>query len=112
VVFKLDPTGKETVLHSFDWEDGGYPGAGLFRGPSGGLYGTTTGGGAYGNGNVFKLDQAGNMTVLYSFTGGADGSGPSGRLLRYKDSLYGTAQGGGSPTVSGVVFKLEPSEPR
>ena len=55
VVFKLDPTGTETELHSFTGGgDGGYP-AGLVLDRAGNLYGTTDGGGAYGYGTVFKL---------------------------------------------------------
>ena len=107
-MFKLDRAGKETVLHSFSFEDGAYRGAGLFRTHSGWLYGTTQDGGPYGYGSVFKLDRAGNMTVLYSFTGRGDGSGPAGRSLGYNGSLYGTASGG--VTGEGVVFNLGPEK--
>jgi uncharacterized repeat protein (TIGR03803 family) len=56
VAFKLDPSGTETVLHSFDYaSDGGYPTAPLIRDASGNLYGTTTAGGASNHGTVFKL---------------------------------------------------------
>jgi uncharacterized repeat protein (TIGR03803 family) len=64
-VFKLDPTGKETVLYSFTGgTDGQWPAAGLIRDSAGNLYGTTiTGGnrtcsGYYGPGCgvVFKVD--------------------------------------------------------
>ena len=43
-VFKLDTSGKETVLYSFTWTggDGGYPERGLMRDAQGNLYGTTT----------------------------------------------------------------------
>jgi uncharacterized repeat protein (TIGR03803 family) len=61
-VFKLDTTGKETVLHSFTGKaDGAYPDAGLVRDAAGNLYGTTSSGGdlACGGGGgcgvVFKL---------------------------------------------------------
>jgi uncharacterized repeat protein (TIGR03803 family) len=61
--FKLDKTGNETVLHSFNGtSDGSYPRAGLVRDAlSGNLYGTTTEGGdldcnsGRGCGTVFKL---------------------------------------------------------
>jgi uncharacterized repeat protein (TIGR03803 family) len=57
VVFKLDKTGAETLLHSFCGEpdDGSFPGAGLVRDSAGTLYGTTSQGGAYGVGVVFKI---------------------------------------------------------
>ena len=45
-VFKLDPTGKETVLFSFTGgTDGGHPEGGLIRDSAGNLYGTTQDGG-------------------------------------------------------------------
>src|SRR6185369_13063249 len=74
-VFKLDITGKETVLHSFAGAptDGSKPLAGLVRDKAGNLYGTTEYGGAFNNGTVFKLDAAGNETVLHSFVGGRTG---------------------------------------
>jgi uncharacterized repeat protein (TIGR03803 family) len=61
VVFKLDATGKETVLHSFTGgTDGAFPYAGLAIDGSSNLYGTTGSGGAkcYGSntcGVVFEL---------------------------------------------------------
>ena len=54
VVFKLDTTGKETVLRSFDGTDGQYPTAGLSRDTAGNLYGTTYRGFS-SFGVVFKL---------------------------------------------------------
>jgi uncharacterized repeat protein (TIGR03803 family) len=56
VVFKLSPSGTETVLYSLKGgSDGSGPAAGLIADSSGNLYGTTSGGGASGNGTVFKL---------------------------------------------------------
>jgi uncharacterized repeat protein (TIGR03803 family) len=63
VVFKLDTSGRETVLHRFTGgADGGYPAAGLVRDAAGNLYGTTVYGGdlacysGMGCGVVFKLN--------------------------------------------------------
>src|SRR5437870_11141819 len=54
IVFKLDDSGKETVLHIFtNTPDGAYPVAGLVIDKSGNLYGTTVYGGSYGYGTVF-----------------------------------------------------------
>jgi uncharacterized repeat protein (TIGR03803 family) len=60
VVFKLDPGGTETLLHSFTGgKDGGVPTAGLALDAQGNLYGTTSVGGiaagVYTFGTVFKL---------------------------------------------------------
>lgn len=123
VIFKLDTTGHETVLHSFTGVDGSNPFGGLLRDTAGNLYGTTGSGGglacphAGGCGVVFKLDTTGKETVLHSFTGRADGWDPVGGLL--KDStgnLYGTTSYGGqltcpssvSATGCGVVFRVAP----
>ena len=113
-VFKLCPTGAETVLYSFaGGADGANPFAGFIRDEAGNLYGTTTGGGPSGQGTVFKVDPAGSETVLYSFTGGTDGGYPEAGLIRdEKGNLYGTTFFGGldSPFCSyfcGVVFKVD-----
>jgi uncharacterized repeat protein (TIGR03803 family) len=56
VVFKVDPTGHETVLHSFTGgDDGGAPFAGVILGPEGTLYGTTGFGGQTNAGVVFEI---------------------------------------------------------
>jgi uncharacterized repeat protein (TIGR03803 family) len=54
-VFKLDETGKKTVLHSFAGADGSFPFAGVILDKAGNLYGTTNNGGAFGWGTVFKI---------------------------------------------------------
>jgi uncharacterized repeat protein (TIGR03803 family) len=55
VVFKLSPSGTETILHTFTGADGAQPIAGLIQDAAGNLYGTTSKGGAYGHGVVFRL---------------------------------------------------------
>ncbi|HEY3778806.1 MAG TPA: choice-of-anchor tandem repeat GloVer-containing protein [Rhizomicrobium sp.] len=57
LVFKFAPDGTETVLHSFDNDDGGFhPSVGaLIMDKRGNLYGTTWGGGANGAGTVFEV---------------------------------------------------------
>lgn len=64
VVFKLDTSGKQTVLYTFKGgSDGRYPGGNLLLNPKGILYGTTGEGGdtscaaPYGCGVVFQLTQ-------------------------------------------------------
>jgi uncharacterized repeat protein (TIGR03803 family) len=110
VVFKLDTTAKETVLHSFSGgADGATPRAGLVRDSSGNLYGTALQGGPpcgpFTCGVVFKIDSTGNYSVLHGFTG-VDGANPEAGLLRDSaGNLYGTTSAGGSGY--GVVFKLD-----
>jgi uncharacterized repeat protein (TIGR03803 family) len=109
VAYKLSPSGKLTVLHTFTGGlDGSIPTAGLIFDSSGNLYGTAEGGGAGGQGVVFKLTRTGQQTVLYNFTGGADGAEPSyGPLIRDSaGNLYGTAESGGTGG-GGVVYQLD-----
>jgi uncharacterized repeat protein (TIGR03803 family) len=107
-VFKLNKTGKETVLHTFTKGDGGWPYSGLARSATGNLYGTTEVGGTYDAGTVFMLDKTGKETVLYAFTGtGGDGFYPFAGLLRAANGdLYGTTYEGGS-SDAGTVFKVD-----
>jgi uncharacterized repeat protein (TIGR03803 family) len=107
VVFKVNPTGKETVLHGFTGgTDGAKPEASLIMDAIGNLYSTTTAGGASGAGTVFKVGRYGKETVLYSFTGGTDGANPEAALVMDGvGNLYGTTTAGGS-AGNGTVFKL------
>ena len=115
-VFKIDPTGQETVLYSFTPAngDGENPAAGLVMDSGGNLYGTTSLGGLVGCqfdmscGTVFKIDPTGHETVLYSFTGSyGDGAGPSSALIMDSaGNLYGTTEAGGLSGI-GTVFELD-----
>src|ERR1039457_3987576 len=108
VVYKVDTTGRQTVLYSFTGgADGSGPQAGVIGDSAGNLYGTTSLGGTASVGVVYKLDTTGHETVLYSFTGGADGGNPSAGVIRDSaGNLYGTTQRGGTANA-GVVYKLD-----
>jgi uncharacterized repeat protein (TIGR03803 family) len=122
VVFKVDSSGNETPLYSFeDGADGAVPYGFVTRDSAGNLYGSTTQGGDFsscsgaGCGVVFKVDASGNETVLYTFTGGADGAVATGGLLiDATGNVYGTTAGGGDLTCvgspsnvgCGVVFEV------
>ena len=114
VVFKLDPAGNQTVLHTFNYVDGANPYDPVTLDAAGNPYGTTFSGGYYGAGTVFKLDTAGNETVLHSFSGHTDGANPYSGLIRDSAGyFYGTTEYGGdlnacSRKGCGVVFKLGP----
>ena len=104
-VFKLDPSGNETVLHTFaGGGDGRQPNGNLIMDAAGNLYGTTGSGGSatcpvtLGCGTVFKLDTSGILTLLHSFTGSpGDGESPVGGLIMDKaGNLYGTTLNGGA----------------
>ena len=110
VVFKLNPAGRETLVHIFSDPVGGtQPNAGVILDLAGNLYGTTYYGGTAGNGTVFKLDPAGSETVLHNFTGGVDGAYPtSGVILDSAGNLYGTTPYRGT-AHRGVLYKLDAS---
>ena len=113
-VFELSPqTGggwTETILHNFS--TGQQPWAGLAIDAAGNLYGTTTQGGAFGQGIVFELSPTSGggwtYTRLHSFGAGKDGQGPYGALVMdAAGNLYGTTMGGGA-FQQGTVFELSP----
>jgi len=57
VVFKIDTTGKESVLYRFKGTDGRIPDGSLAIDSHGNLYGTTTLGGAYNGGVIYKISR-------------------------------------------------------
>jgi uncharacterized repeat protein (TIGR03803 family) len=114
VVYKVDPSGHETVLYIFtNGADGGGPSGTLIVDGAGNIYGTAESGGTSDYGVVFKLDPSGQETVLYNFTGGADGGDPNaGVIMDAAGNLYGTTYIGGIAIGylgDGVVYKVDPS---
>lgn len=109
VVFKVDASGHETVLHTFTGgNDGAYPN-GVIRDLQGELYGTTSNGGAFGAGVVYEIGTSGKLSVLYSFTGGNDGGSSDAGLERDQaGNLFGTTNSGGTANL-GVLFKVDKS---
>jgi len=109
VVFSLNTSGQETVLHNFaGGSDGYYPFTPLLRDRHGNLYGVTSLGGSNSDGTVFKIDTSGKETILHTFAGGTDGCHPSqGLIMDNAGTLYGTFGLCGS-NYSGGVFKLTP----
>ena len=115
-IYKVDPTGKLTVLYSFRGQpDGAMAMPGLVRDNSGNLFGTTEFGGTYNFGTVFKLDTAGNETILHSFAGPPnDGEAPlAGLIADSQGNLFGTTSEGGLRTNCsfgcGTVFRVTPA---
>jgi uncharacterized repeat protein (TIGR03803 family) len=116
-VFKVAPSGAESVIYSFKNSsgDGNEPYAGLLD-VKGALYGTTGQGGSTNVGTVFKVTTSGTETVLYSFTGyPSNGQTPTAGLTDLNGTLYGTTNVGGNsescyndfgPDGCGTVFSL------
>ena len=129
-IFKLTPSGTQTVLYNFTYDsatktavNGIYPYGGLVQGRDGNFYGTTSGGGnvaavcngTLGCGVIFKITPSGTLTTLHNFAG-LDGTGPTGLLLSRDGNFYGTTEFGGLgncqtpgfPNGCGTVFKITP----
>ncbi len=112
-VFRITAKGVLTTLYSFCPEagcvDGATPVPSLVQATNGLLYGTTSGGGASGNGAVFEITISGTLTTLYSFCSFAncsDGGNPQGALIQGNDGdLYGTTVSGGA-NGSGTVYRI------
>ena len=115
-VFRIDPEGNETTLHTFvGGKDGSAPSSGVVRDHAGNLYGTTLNGGK-GPGSlgvVYKIDPDNKETILHYFPETAkDGIGPDGVVLDSEGNLYGTTIEGPSTGCGfgcGIIFKLNPA---
>jgi uncharacterized repeat protein (TIGR03803 family) len=115
-VFELSPAAgggwTEQVLFSFNGTDGQAGWDKLIFDAHGNLYGTTSLGGAYGQGVIYELSLAGGtwtQTVLHNFGSGADGAQSQGGLIfDHEGNLYGMTTYGGANGL-GTVFELLPT---
>ncbi len=109
-VFKVTPSGKESVLHSFNPNgvDGLYPDAGVILDSKDNIYGTTTYGGSIGVGTLFKLTPSGAETILHNFTGRPDAISPGNLAFDKTGNLYGVSGYGGSYDL-GTIFEFTSS---
>jgi uncharacterized repeat protein (TIGR03803 family) len=111
-VFKLDPDGNETILHTFGnaKNDGAYAESPLVSDSQGNLYSTTIQGGTFGlpGGIVFEISAQGEYSIVYDFGAQSDGSSPDGPLLPGPNgSFFGTTSSGGA-AGPGTVYELIP----
>jgi uncharacterized repeat protein (TIGR03803 family) len=90
----------------FNGTNGAYPGNSVTLDAQGNLYGTTSEGGAYGDGTLWEVVKGGStITTLISFDG-ANGSRPeSGVAVDGVGNLYGTTGDGGADG-SGTVWEF------
>jgi uncharacterized repeat protein (TIGR03803 family) len=109
-VFKIAPSGAETVLHIFtSGNDGAQPAAALIADAQGNLYGTTELGGSAGGGTVFKIASNGTESILHAFGQSGDGNTPQSPLLAdQQGNLYGTTQLGGTFGF-GTLYEVAPN---
>jgi len=110
------PAQTFTTLLDFDNTNGASPEANLVQATNGNLYGTTSQGGANGQGGtIFQVTPAGTLSTLYNFCSEAncaDGGGPVGGLIEGTNgNLYGTTFTGGAKNngLPGTVFQITPT---
>jgi uncharacterized repeat protein (TIGR03803 family) len=107
-VFKIAPSGSETVLHSFTCGSNGEgPDDTLVMDEKGNLYGATVEGGSIGCGVIFKVTPTGREKTVHDFTGQPDdGCIAEGTLIIDKDgNFFGTTNIGGKNN-GGTVFEF------
>ncbi len=111
IVFKLTRSGSgwtESVLWSFSafGSEGSGPASGVIFDSAGNLYGTTSFGGAEGNGTVYELSPTPSgwtETTLYSFTSSDNGTGFGSLIMDAHGNLFGIT--GNAP---GAAYELTP----
>lgn len=111
VIFSFNSTTfAYTVLFNLSSADGSVPYAELMQNGTGGLlYGTTSEGGANGQGVIFSFDLTGNLYARLVDLSPALGYRPLGRLRRAANGLlYGTTSLGGTSSL-GVLFSYDPA---
>ncbi|HET9407005.1 MAG TPA: choice-of-anchor tandem repeat GloVer-containing protein [Candidatus Sulfotelmatobacter sp.] len=118
-IFKITPQGALTTIYEFcsqsNCSDGRQPTAGLTLGTDGNFYGTTTFGGANGEGSVFRVTPQGVLKTLHSFCAQSncpDGARPlTGLVLGDGGNFLGTTSdlttSSALPSF-GTVFRITP----
>ena len=116
VIFELSPQAngnwKETILYDFPNLSQGCSANDLTFDANGNLWGTSGGGGKYGDGVVFELSpqKSGKWkySVVHQFNW-KDGALPASAVIFDKQgNLYGTTVLGGAPYYNGIVFEITP----
>jgi uncharacterized repeat protein (TIGR03803 family) len=93
-VFQINQSGSFAVLYNFNLNDGEYPQGGLLQSTDGILYGSTGGGGIYGNGTLYRVAMGLRPFVTFiRMAGKVDETGPilgQGFAGAYSVALNGT----------------------
>lgn len=95
------------VLHSMNYEHGGYVRGPLVAVPDGAHYGTSPYAGKAFSGIIFRLLADGEFEVVYHFKGAseADGNSPEGLVMAEDGRLYGVTRYGGDSDC-GLAYRL------
>jgi len=108
-VFEL-PSGSHTIqtLVNLNSSTGTSPQSGLTFDAAGNMFGTTSGGGTYGDGTIYEISAAThNISTILNFNG-SNGAHPDAGLYRdASGNFYGTTSGGqGGAYGYGTVYEL------
>jgi len=124
-IYKLEPSGRFTILHTFTGPGDGSDPMGLIIDSAGNLYGIADAGGdtikktnwEYGLGTVFKVDTSGKFSVLYTFQpctnppcsdGKVRNSLYASHLARDSEgNLYGIEEVNNCAYAGGCIFKVD-----
>ncbi len=110
-VFKITPAGTLTTIWLFGLNPSidsaaSHPVAGLVQGADGSFYGTTSAGGANGDGIVFRITPSGALTNLHNFNGVDGNNSQWGPLVLGNDgNFYGVTFGGGTNS-DGNIYRI------
>jgi len=108
VAFQMTPTGTITILHVFAdgtvFADGANPSAPLCQGIDGNLYGSTTNGGATGNGSLFQIALIGGSANPVAI----ETTPPGAATVGTNFSFSFTASGSPAPTFTVTAGSLPP----
>jgi uncharacterized repeat protein (TIGR03803 family) len=110
-VYKLTPTGTETIFHSFDSNnlDGEAPRLPVTLDKKGNVLGATSYGGNRENGTIFEVSASGVYSILYNFNylGDTTAGDPfTGLTLDAAGNLYGGSFLGGTGGESGTIYEI------
>ena len=104
---------EKTIYNFTGGDDGENPPATVTLDGHGNIFGTSSLGGANGDGTVYELSPIASgwkLTVVYTFQGLGDGQNPVGGVVVDKaGNLYGTTFDGGE-NGGGTVYELSPSD--
>ncbi len=107
-LYRINPDGSSTVLHSFEETGPHFPQGGLARASNGKFYGTTSSGGTNGDGVIFEFDPALDQLTSIINLSDLGASLPQGNVTLGADGLlYGLTTGGGDGF--GIAYRFSPN---
>lgn len=104
-VVRITTGGAIKTVYGFVDTTGSFPNSGVIQGTDGKLYGTTSFGGAHGNGTIYKVSTAGAFTELHSTDNPTGPANYNDLLQATNGDFYGAGFGGGTGN-QGDIYEL------